>query len=374
MSDPVDLSDLPGIDVSGRLDQVRAAFDPAEIEALVVTSPTNIRWLTGFTGSSATVVVTPTDAQLFTDSRYTLRAPAELEAAGSQAQVVSSLQLGDGVRSVIGDPCRVGLEADHITWAQQRTVDTTWLPDHSVVATSEIIAGLRAVKLPGEIARIRAAAAIVDQALGSVQHRLTESITERQFAAELDAAIRAGGAEDLGFDTIVASGPNAALPHARPTERTIEAGDLIIIDVGARLDGYGSDMTRTFVAGGELSDEQRRWYDAVIAAQAAGVAAVKAGVDEKFIDDECRRVLADHELVDAFIHGTGHGIGLEIHENPILSTRASGILRSGYVVTVEPGAYLPELGGIRIEDSVVVTESGCDPITLSPKSPTVEPI
>ena len=242
----------------------------------------------------------------------------ELERSGVEASIeITAI----GVRNVLADrlpsELRLGLEAHDLTWKRRDDL-AAGLPEVVLVAVDELVEDLRKVKDRGERSRLERSAAIADLALAQVVPRLDERPTERMVARALDSAMLDFGADEPSYDTIVASGPNAALPHARPTNRPIDTGDLVIIDVGARLEGYGSDMTRTFVAGGELSSEQRRWYDAVLAAQAAGVAAVSDGVDERHIDDECRRVLAEHELLDAFIHGTGHGIGLEIHERPHL--------------------------------------------------------
>ncbi len=192
-------------------------------------------------------------------------------------------------------------------------------------------------------------------------------MSERDFAAQLDHKMLSLGSEGLSFDTIVASGPNSAKPHHQPTDRLFVAGDLVIIDFGAKIDGYGSDMTRTYVVGRQATAEQRDLYDAVAAAQAAGVHVVKAGVPLADVDSACRSLLADRGYGDAFVHGTGHSLGLEIHEQPMLSSRSVGILRAGLMVTVEPGAYLPGFGGVRVEDSVLVTDEGCEPITHAPK-------
>ncbi|MEZ5226494.1 MAG: M24 family metallopeptidase [Acidimicrobiales bacterium] len=270
------------------------------------------------------------------------------------------------VASTIGRGDRVGLEADHLVWSTLSDYQAE-LSDAELVPTRGLVEGLRRHKDPGERSRLERASAIADRALLATLALFAERPTERAFAMALDHAMRQHGADDVSFETIVASGPNAALPHHRPGERTIEADDLVVIDFGAKVDGYGSDMTRTFVAGGEPTAEQQRLYDAVAAAQAAGVAAVRAGADQRSIDTTCRDVLAQFDLADAFVHGTGHGLGLEIHEQPILSARSVGILTAGLIVTVEPGAYLPGFGGVRVEDTVVVTDTGCVPITHCPK-------
>ncbi|MEM8925873.1 MAG: aminopeptidase P family protein [Actinomycetota bacterium] len=365
----VDLPDLLPMDVAGRLPLLRQAMADADITALWVTDLDNVRWLTGFTGSNARVLITPEELVAVTDGRYREQIADQLDTAGVDARVeVTVTDVGEVVTGALAAGTRLGIEADHLTVAGHRQL-LGWLDGAAeVVATTGILPGLRRRKDEGEQSRLIRAAAMADVALAAVAPMLGRGPTEKQVAQALDRSMVDLGADAPSYETIVASGPNAALPHARPTDRVIEADDLVIIDVGARLDGYGSDMTRTFVAGGEPSAEQQRWYDAVIKAQAAGVASVAEGVELRAVDRACRSVLEDHGLAEAFIHGTGHGIGLRIHEDPFLSARSDGILQRGFVVTVEPGVYLPGRGGVRIEDAVIVLDEGCETITHSPKT------
>ncbi len=371
------------LDLGPRLPAVREELARVGLDALWVTNPLNIRWLTGFTGSNGRILVTADELVAVTDGRYEIQIADQLARAGVEARVeITVTAVDEVVRSGLGSGARFGIEADHLTvsahgellgWLEADTPTSARAgaeveAEVEVVATRGLIEGLRERKDEGEIDRLRRAAALADAALGAVAPTLDRRPTERQVALALDRHMVDAGADAPSYETIVASGPNAALPHARPTDRVIEPGDLIIIDVGARLDGYGSDMTRTFVAGGEPTDEQQRWYDAVMEAQAAGVAAVADGVELRAVDSVCRETLAGHGLAEAFIHGTGHGIGLQIHEDPFLSARSDGILRRGQVVTVEPGVYLPGRGGVRIEDSVVVGPDGCTALTASPKT------
>ena len=233
--------------------------------------------------------------------------------------------------------------------------------------TDGLVEELRRVKDEGELARIEAACGIADAALASVLKTLLGLPTEREFGLELDFAMRRLGAADVSFETIVASGPNGAKPHARPSDRRIAAGELVVLDFGALVDGYHSDMTRT-VCVGEPSTGRLSEIEAVVrGAQAAGVAAVRAGVGAREVDEVCRSFIADAGFGDRFIHGTGHGVGLDIHEFPLLAQTATASLEAGFVVTVEPGVYLPDEGGVRIEDSVVVTADGCRRLTNAPK-------
>lgn len=343
----------------------------SELDALVITTPSNIRWLTGFAGSNGLVVADDQGVVLFTDSRYAARAPTELEHVASSASVIiERAKLGSAVGALLQDCDRVGLEADQVSWNQHCEIDTAWLVEQTVVATSAMIESLRSQKDDAEVARIEAAASIVDSALGSVRAQLNDQPTEREFARSLDAAIRAGGADDLGFATIVASGPNSAIPHHAPTDRQIRAGDLVIVDVGAEIDGYRSDMTRTFVVG-SLSADQRLHYETVIDAQQAAVDAMRDGVATAEVDAAARSVISDAGWADAFTHGTGHGVGLDIHELPRVAQRVDDVYKLGTVATVEPGVYLSGIGGVRIEDTCVVTESGARRLTGFPKDPEV---
>ncbi len=362
-------AELRPMDVVGRADRLRAAMDEASVPVLLVTNLTNIRYLTGFTGSAALLLVTAGELLFVTDGRYGQQAEAQLGAAGVAARIeVDNLKQKEIVAAGVArsGTLRIGLEADAVTWSAQRTYDEKWFPRAELLPTTGLVGGLRVVKDDGEIDRLTAAARIADDALAAVRSRLADHPTEVEFGLELDAAMRRLGADDVSFETIVASGPNGALPHHRPGTRTIAEGDLVVIDFGALVDGYHSDMTRT-VAVGELSATQQRMYDVVLESQAAGVAAVTDGVEAKAVDAACRSVIAEAGWGEAFLHGTGHGVGLDIHEDPRVGQSSAATLVDRCVVTVEPGVYLPEHGGVRIEDTVVVTPEGCRPITLTPK-------
>lgn len=356
---------LPGMDRAARLARLRSALAEAELDALVVTKPQNVRWLTGFTGSVAAVAVTGESLTLVTDDRYRTMADEQLGTAAVEARVEIERDQSGPLRRAIGSAARVGLEAGHVTWARARDIEG-WLAGSAVTPTLSLVEDLRRDKDAGELARLERAAAIADEALERVAPGLVAGRTEREVARELERAMVERGADGLSFPTIVASGPNSAKPHAVPSDRAIAPGDPVVIDFGAAVDGYGSDMTRSFLVE-PVDPVALDRFRAVEEAQAAGVAAVAAGVEERAVDAACRTSLAARGLGDAFTHGTGHGIGLEIHEDPFLSTRSTGVLRSGWVVTVEPGIYLPGWGGIRIEDSVVVTDDGCRALTRFPK-------
>lgn len=359
-------SDLPPLRVPERADAVRAAASDAGCEALVVTELSNIRYLTGFTGSNALLIVRPDDLVFVTDGRYRDQAAEQLGAAGVDADVRIERDADAVLDALAVAGASWGVEADHVTWARQRRWSET-LPV-ALVPTEGLVLGLRAVKDEGEVARLEHAAAIADAALAVVRPMLAERPTERQVARALEAEMLDRGAQAPSFETIVASGPNGAKPHHRPSDRVVGssgAPELVVIDFGATFDGYHSDMTRT-IAVGDPTATQQRMLEVVAASQRAGIDAVRAGVRCDAVDAACREVIDDAGWGDAFVHGTGHGIGLVIHEEPRVTSVASGVLAPGHCVTVEPGVYLEEHGGVRIEDSVVVTASGCRLLTGSP--------
>jgi Xaa-Pro aminopeptidase len=359
---------LEVMDVSGRIGRLRARLAEAGCDALLVTSLTNVRYLTGFTGSAGMVLVGPEDALLTTDGRYLTQSGQQLEAAEVDAAVHVGA-VGDqheAIARAAAGAKRVGLEATSISWAQQRRFASEVLSDHELVPTSGLVEALRRVKDRGELSRMRAAAAIADSALESVLGMLADAHTEAEVALALDTAMRRLGASAPAFDTIVAAGPNGAMPHARPSARPIGREELVVIDFGATVDGYRSDMTRTFCVG-EPGEVQARMYDVVQRSQAQGVASVKAGVAASDVDGACRSVIADAGWADAFLHSTGHGVGIDIHEAPAVAATSTDTLEEQSVVTVEPGVYLPEHGGVRIEDTVVVTRQGCESLTRAPK-------
>ncbi len=365
-----ELEALAPMDVTGRANRLQAALDGAAVDALLVTNLTNVRYLTGFAGSAALLLVSSSGMTFVTDGRYGQQAEAQLAAAGVEATIeVSSIGQKDLVTGAVTSAgvTRLGLEADAVTWSAQRNYAEHWFPELELVPTTGLVTGLRLHKDDGELDRISAACAIADAALAEVRSRLAEGPTEVEFGLELDAAMHARGADDVSFETIVASGPNGARPHHRPSHRTVVEGDLVVIDFGALVDGYHSDMTRTVMVG-PPTPTQSRMYDVVVEAQAAGVAAVADGVEAKAVDDACRAVIDRAGWLDAFLHGTGHGVGLDIHEDPRVGQTSTATLTDRCVVTVEPGVYLPDHGGVRIEDTVVVTPDGCRPVTLTHKS------
>ena len=342
---------------------VRARLDG---DILIVSTPSNVRWLTGFGGTLGWVVVGPDRLALVTDGRYAERAAADMTAAGVDAEVVvgrTRPEIRDLVVATAGSGHRVLAEAAHLSHAAW----TDFAKDLTLEPDAGTITSLRRVKDDGEVARIARAAEIADTALAHIAPSLGDRVTERDVRDQLDQRMRRLGADGLSYEPIVASGPQlAARPHHQTGRRSIVEGDTVIIDVGALVDGYHSDMTRTFVVG-EPSAQQCELYDLVLAAQRAGLAAVTAGLPARELDATCRGVFEDAGYGEWFLHGTGHGVGLDIHEDPFAARASNDELVAGDVVTVEPGLYREGFGGIRIEDLVTVTPTGCRILTTLPK-------
>jgi Xaa-Pro aminopeptidase len=360
-------------DWSGRLARVQSSLDGWGLDALVVSDLLNIQYLTGFAGSAGLLALTPSTATLIVDGRYALSVRQE-QAAGALAMVrlvEVAVRYDLTLVAWLNDraPARVGFEAGHVTVAglqawQRVTPATTW------VATERTIEQHRLVKDEWEQAVFRRAA----RALDAVARRLPEWVrpdrSEEAVAADIDAGIKAAGFSRPAFATIVASGPNSARPHAHPGLRTLRSGDLVVLDFGGVLDGYCVDLTR-MAAVGPISEPAQVLYDAVLAAHGAAVAAVAPGVAPSAVDQAARAVLEERGLGKAFSHSTGHGLGLEVHEAPRIGrpdSDRSGPLEAGMIFTIEPGAYVEGLGGVRLEDDVLVTTTGCEVLTGAPRA------
>lgn len=340
---------------------LRRRLVAADLDALLVTHLTNVRYLSGFTGSAGTLLVTAdgTGDALATDGRY-------LEQAAEQAPDLPLVEARGPawVAAAIGDR-RLGVDSDHLAWDAVLDLQER-LGAERVVAAPGHPEALRAVKDDAEIAALRRACAVTAAAWRDLLGWLRPGLSERAVARRLRDALEDAGADGLAFDTIVASGPHGARPHHRPGARVLSAGDCVTVDFGAMVDGYRADMTRT-AALGEPDPALRRIADLVVAVQTAGVAAVVAGAAAGDVDAACREPITAAGHGDGFLHPTGHGVGLDVHEHPILRPGARATLRPRMAVTVEPGVYVPGLGGVRVEDTVLVTDGHADVLTAAPR-------
>jgi Xaa-Pro aminopeptidase len=343
---------------------VSAALGDRKIDALLVSSPASIRYLTGYAGSNGLVLVAGFVSHFFTDPRYETETKGHIDC---KAHVCKGPLIDHAARIVKRMRLkRLGFEPGHMQVEQHEKLRKALPAGFALKATAGIVEDLRAIKSPPEIEKIRASVRANSEAYSRTLRRVRLGARECDVAAELDFQMRLQGAEKPAFDTIVAAGERTALPHAHPSGRKIEDTELLLIDMGATLDGYTSDMTRMSFMG-TPGRRIRSLYKAVLEAQLAGLDAVRAGVAVSRVDAACREVLKRHELDRAFVHSTGHGLGLEIHEAPRIARKERTKLQAGMVITVEPGAYIEGLGGVRIEDTVLVTERGCEVLTPTSK-------
>lgn len=342
-----------------RLDAIRDLAADAGADAAAITRLADVRWAVGFTGSNGLLVVTPTEAHFVTDGRYDAQTRAEV--LGADVHVPGYDLWRHVAESGWVGGSRVAFQSDHLTVSQRETLGTTF-PDAEWIGVRQMLVEAVAAKTAEEVAKVRYAQEQTCAILRSVLPLLQPGVSERDIATELVARHLRAGAERMAFDPIVGSGPNGALPHARAGERRLQAGDLVVIDVGGMFDGYASDLTRT-VAIGAPGDAEREAYAAVHRAKAAAIGGVRAGVTGTHLDTLARDVLRSAGLADAFSHSLGHGVGLDVHEWPRLSQAVEHTLPEGATVTIEPGVYLPGRFGIRIEDVVAVTASGAQNLT-----------
>ena len=365
-------SSLPPLLVTDRLQRVlEIAQDSYGVNALVVLSMDNIRWLTGFTGSTALLLIKDNDSILIVDGRYTQQAIDQIHMSGASARVVEartqSLQIGQLSRELEGSNI-CGFDSSDVTVLNFEMI-VAQIPC-AFVAVNGVVQQLRRVKTDAEIARMQLASRATDMALAEVQLMLEDAssfeISERDVRDELEYKMRRFGADGPSYETIVATGVNSVKPHHRPTGTIIREGDSVVIDVGGLVDGYHSDMTRTFLIG-EVSSELAAIHDLVLYAQREGVLAVRPGVSGASIDEVCRSIIKQAGYGPDFVHGTGHGVGLQIHEMPWVRTDFIEHLQCGEVVTVEPGVYRVGVGGVRIEDLILVTATSSRTLTLSQK-------
>ena len=351
-----------------RLAKLRKRLEEGRLEGLLVTSLPNVHYLTGFSGTAGILWVTLRDSLLLTDPRYDLQAHEQVQE--SRVVIVS----GDALVAVVkrvnrSRLSRVGFEGGAVSFLTQKRIREL-LPKKRLVATDGWVETLRIEKDEGEIEQIRRAVDLASRAYSETLPLLRPGITEIEVAAEIEYRMRRYGAERPSFETIVAFGARTAFPHARAGTRPLQAGECILLDLGAILNGYASDMTRTVFLG-KPTPKAARVYHAVLEAQQEGEAAVKAGVECAAVDRATRKVLERYGYGRYFTHGTGHGVGREIHELPRLGKKQRTPLPERAVVTVEPGVYIPGFGGVRIEDIVVVRKEGAEVLTRTPKELTV---
>jgi Xaa-Pro aminopeptidase len=351
---------------AARLSRLGDALSEQGVDAMLVTDLVNVRYLTGYTGSNGAVIARPDGAVFLTDFRYLQRVAPMREFIEVQQATQDLLRhVSSRWAELAPDAGRIGFESQHLSHAGHALLAGS-AGAVELIATSGVVERLRLIKDADEIEAIRRSAAVLEPIYTQLAAEGLAGRNEFDVAWRVHELVREHGAEGVSFDPIVASGEAGALPHAEPRKQPIAAGSLVTIDIGARLDGYCSDCTRTF-ATGAVPAQLGEVYELVLAAQLAGLGAVRPGVSGVDADAVVRTVIADAGHGEHFQHGTGHGVGLQIHEDPRISVTYPATLEHGMVVTVEPGVYLPGVGGVRIEDLVVVTADGCERLTGYPK-------
>lgn len=346
---------------AARLSLLRQEMESARLDAFVVTHLPNIFYLSGFTGSAAVVIISRSGLTLFTDPRYTVQAKQEAQNAG--VRIVHGSLLSSAAEQLAREGLRrIGFEAARLTVAQKAALDEAGSSRRRWVPWDGRIEAARAVKDAAELSVMRQAAAIACSSWQEVLPLIKPGVLETDLAAEVEFRMRRKGASGPAFDTIIASGPRGALPHAHASDRAVGKNELVVCDLGAILRGYSSDLTRTVFVG-RAPSEVRRWYSAVLRAQEAARNVLQSGVSAQRVDGAARKTLQRAGLGRQFVHSTGHGLGLEVHETPRLARGQKEILRAGMVVTIEPGVYIEGKGGIRIEDDALVTPNGAEYLT-----------
>lgn len=346
-----------------KIEKLRRQFQTAEVDGILITSSYNRSYMTGFTGTAGVVLISQHEAKFITDFRYTEQAKAQCEGyeivkhTGLLVEEVAKQAQAMGIT-------RLGFEQDHLTFATYGSYEKAL--KCSLVPVSSLIENLRLIKSDSEIKILKDAAQIADAAFEHILTFIKPGLTELQVSNELEFFMRKQGATSSSFDIIVASGARSALPHGVATNKVIEQGDIVTMDFGAYYKGYVSDITRT-IAVGKPSDQLIHIYDVVLKAQLRGMRGIKAGITGQEADALTRDYITAMGYGEYFGHSTGHGIGMEVHEGPMLSFKSDKVLQPNMVVTCEPGIYLPGVGGVRIEDDTIVKENGNESLTHSTK-------
>lgn len=346
-----------------RIDSLRAEMSSKELDSFLVSDMKNVRYLTGFTGSSGALMVDTSSVTLLTDFRYAEQ--VEEEAIGFDIRIVKEAPLLEGARMKNGFRGRLGFEARSVSYLDFGKLSGT-LPDAELVGCENLVQSLRKVKDSYEIENIRKAAEIGDKVFQEILGEVKPGASEAELAAEIDHRFRINGASGPAFDTIVASGPRSSMPHATAGERKLASGDFITFDMGAVYEGYCSDMTRTVVLG-RADESQRSVYHLVLEAQEKAIDMTRPGVRSCDLDGAARGMIDEKGYGENFGHRLGHGVGLEVHEEPVISSKVEDPVSLNMVFTVEPGVYLPKRWGVRIEDTIVVREDGFEILTRSSK-------
>ncbi|MFP4457968.1 MAG: M24 family metallopeptidase [Candidatus Zixiibacteriota bacterium] len=346
-----------------RIDKIRERLEKEKLDAIIISHLKNIRYLSNYTGSNAIIVITDEKAYFYTDFRY--KTQVEYQVPDEFEKIVATRNLIDELKD-LKISGKVGFEADHITVSKYEKLKEN-LEDIELIPIKKWVEELRGIKDNDEIENIQKAVKITEKALEEMKKFIKPGITEREYETELQYIAKKLGADGESFSAIVASGDNSAKPHAGVGDREFLFGDLITVDCGHYYNGYASDLTRTFVIG-EPDNTQKEIYETVLKAQLESIAAAKEGKSGKEIDGIARKIIEDAGYGEYFGHALGHSVGLDVHDGLVMSQKTDTVLKDGMVMTFEPGIYIPEFGGVRIEDDVVIRKDGAENLTSFTKS------
>ena len=347
-----------------RLNKLHEYISIKNYDGMYITNSTNIRYLTGFTGSAGLLLVLDQSAYFFTDGRYIQQSKEQVQNA--KINIISNSYFDElKNHNFLSSKMNIGFESEHMSFSYYETMITNF-PKINWISTTSIVENLAAIKDNEEIESLKTAIEITDEVFTKIIPEIKQGVTEKYISTKISYLFKMNGAEGDSYESIIAGGPRSALPHARPTDRKFEKGDFIVMDFGALYNGYHADMTRTLVVG-KPTNKHTEIYDIVLESQLNGISTARSGIPCSEVDNACRSIIKENGYGDMFTHSTGHGIGLEVHTLPRVHKNNHDLLKQNQVITIEPGIYIPDWGGVRIEDDCLILDSSCLPLNKSSK-------
>lgn len=347
-----------------RLNKLHEYISIKNYDGMYITNSTNIRYLTGFTGSAGLLLVLDQSAYFFTDGRYIQQSKEQVQNA--KITIISNSYFDElNNHNLLSSKMNIGFESEHMSFSYYETMISNF-PKINWISTNSIVENLAAIKDNEEIQSLKTAIEITDEVFTKIIPEIKQGVTEKYISTKISYLFKMNGAEGDSYESIIAGGPRSALPHARPTDRKFEKGDFIVMDFGALYNGYHADMTRTLVVG-KPTNKHTEIYDIVLESQLNGINTARSGIPCSEVDNACRSIIKDNGYGDMFTHSTGHGIGLEVHTLPRVHKNNHELLKQNQVITIEPGIYIPDWGGVRIEDDCLILDSSCQPLNKSSK-------
>ena len=347
-----------------RLNKLHEYISIKNYDGMYITNSTNIRYLIGFTGSASLLLVLDQSAYFFTDGRYIQQSKEQVQNA--KITIISNSYFDElKNHNLLSSKMNIGFESDHMSFSYYETMISNF-PKINWISTNSIVENLAAIKDNEEIQSLKTAIEITDEVFTKIIPEIKQGVTEKYISTKISYLFKMNGAEGDSYESIIAGGPRSALPHARPTDRKFEKGDFIVMDFGALYNGYHADMTRTLVVG-KPTNKHTEIYDIVLESQLNGITTARSGIPCSEVDNACRSIIQDNGYGDMFTHSTGHGIGLEVHTLPRVHKNNHELLKQNQVITIEPGIYIPDWGGVRIEDDCLILDSSCQPLNKSSK-------